>query len=413
MGTTTTPTGRAEVEHPDLGYDGGSGLHAVHKNMIAKLSDNANSRFFEFTGVNDSTLVTVDHNFGVTFGQLDVWIYTGTTGDLTRVADLSGWTIVATSGNLKTQIDITTPSSGQPHDFVAVVIHGSSVEKLDDLDDVDLVSVPLAVGKTLVWDGTNWVPGASIQNTQISSFSANHTILDADGDRHILVTTSTGTVVLTLPLAANNAERIITFKKMDAAVGVLRITGNGVESIDGVTQIDVTDQFGGIHVFCDGLKWIRLNGLADTNNAGIVLPKQMPGTDTNDNALAGNVGEYIEDVGATSGTLVDSVAQNVHSISLEPGDWDVWGFGNFDVSGADATTEKLVRLLISPAVASPFRYDYSKGFNITGMRNTTCIYRVSIAATTTIYLNAYQKNIAGTAGTAVVAAPTIYARRVR
>src|SRR5712671_6777035 len=51
---------------------------------------------------------------------------------------------------------------------------------------------------------------------------------------------------------------------------------------------------------------------------------QLPGTTTNDNAAAGNVGEYIvgtaaiDSVSITTGTPV-----NVGSISLTAGDWDV------------------------------------------------------------------------------------------
>lgn len=57
------------------------------------------------------------------------------------------------------------------------------------------------------------------------------------------------------------------------------------------------------------------------------LPGQLPGTVTNDNAPAGDVGEVITSsvvagsaIGIGSGT-----AGNITSLPLTAGDWDVWG----------------------------------------------------------------------------------------
>lgn len=52
---------------------------------------------------------------------------------------------------------------------------------------------------------------------------------------------------------------------------------------------------------------------------------QLPGTATNDNASAGNIGEYIESVLpiASAVSLTSASQQTVTSISLTAGDWDV------------------------------------------------------------------------------------------
>jgi hypothetical protein len=52
---------------------------------------------------------------------------------------------------------------------------------------------------------------------------------------------------------------------------------------------------------------------------------QLPGTSTNNNASAGNVGEYIESVIAAGSaiSLTSGVNTNLTSISLTAGDWDV------------------------------------------------------------------------------------------
>ena len=69
----------------------------------------------------------------------------------------------------------------------------------------------------------------------------------------------------------------------------------------------------------------RADGLYNTS--GAYATGQIPGTATNDNATAGNVGEVIESLIAagTTQSLSTGVALNVTSISLTAGDWDVRG----------------------------------------------------------------------------------------
>lgn len=70
----------------------------------------------------------------------------------------------------------------------------------------------------------------------------------------------------------------------------------------------------------------QVNTLLGTSPIGTSLPGQLPGTSTNDTAGTGNVGEII--IGDVPGggpvSLVSGVAKNLTSISLSPGDWDVW-----------------------------------------------------------------------------------------
>ena len=64
---------------------------------------------------------------------------------------------------------------------------------------------------------------------------------------------------------------------------------------------------------------------------------QLPGTDTNDNANAGNLGEYIasEITKANAVSLTNAMAADITSIVLSSGDWDVWGS---IVTAPDVTT---------------------------------------------------------------------------
>jgi hypothetical protein len=54
---------------------------------------------------------------------------------------------------------------------------------------------------------------------------------------------------------------------------------------------------------------------------------QLIGTTTNDNATAGNIGEYVSStvLQASAIPFVSNTSTNITSISLTAGDWDVWG----------------------------------------------------------------------------------------
>lgn len=65
---------------------------------------------------------------------------------------------------------------------------------------------------------------------------------------------------------------------------------------------------------------------------------QIPGTNTNDSASAGNVGEFLTSSIASGSaiTLTSGTIGTITSLNLTPGDWDVWMEGVF--GGATNTT---------------------------------------------------------------------------
>lgn len=146
------------------------------------------------------------------------------------------------------------------------------------------------------------------------------------------------------------------------------------------------------------------------------------GTQTNNNATAGNVGELITAtvVAGSAVSLVTATAKTVTSISLTAGDWDVSAVGDFTLAaattsyfrtGVNATTNTMpsqaggsgigtdpfVRL---PLVLTTATSDYGQGLPPV---------RVSLAATTTIYLVCEATFSVGS----VSAFGTIRARRMR
>lgn len=167
MPASAVEVSRSKVDHPALGTAGGSTLHASIETIFTKLGDNANSRYAEFSTIADSTTVELDHNFGVNLTEMNVLIYTGSGTNLTRVTDPESqsppWTIQEKTGSEKTHIEVITPSSGGPHTFAVIAIHGKGSEKLNDLSDVDVVTAAPEDGQALVYDAgnTEWIPGAS------------------------------------------------------------------------------------------------------------------------------------------------------------------------------------------------------------------------------------------------------------
>jgi hypothetical protein len=133
------------------------------------------------------------------------------------------------------------------------------------------------------------------------------------------------------------------------------------------------------------------SGQVQYNNAGAfggLANGQLPGTTTNDNASAGNVGEFISATGSST-SLTNSTAATLTSISLTAGDWDVQAVAAF--SPASATTSNLQTVAVSTVSgtlsgavgtytqnSSPIQTGFASGV-------TSPVVRVSLASTTTVY----------------------------
>jgi hypothetical protein len=140
------------------------------------------------------------------------------------------------------------------------------------------------------------------------------------------------------------------------------------------------------------------------------------GTATNDSAAAGYIGEIITSsvVSGSAVALTTGVVANVTSISLTAGDWDVSGkvrclsaatTTNTYFAGGISTTSATL-----PADESDARFDFS-GVTLTtpNIGLTAGPTRISIAATTTVYLVTFAIFAVDT----LSAYGTIRARRVR
>lgn len=143
---------------------------------------------------------------------------------------------------------------------------------------------------------------------------------------------------------------------------------------------------------------------------------QIPGTDTNDNASAANIGEYTSaslNYGSEI-TLTTATGANVTSLSLTAGDWDVNGVVYFESSGSIAGntyTYGSVSQTSATLDTSVGKYGLAALFTAAGQNQSASIpgVRKSLSGTTTIYLVAQAAFSAGT----IKAFGHINARRVR
>jgi hypothetical protein len=220
---------------------------------------------------------------------------------------------------------------------------------------------------------------SSATSGNIASFNGSSGTLIQDSGKGL----PSGTVVGTSDTQA------LTNKSIDASEinsGTLASARGGAGTINGALKANgfgVTSQAG-----CADL----LNG---TGNCSAAVG-QLPGTATNDNASAGNIGELITDslaaasrISVTSGTAI-----NLRTISLTAGDWDVWCDAYFRPGGT--TT---INALVSSVTSSTATWDGTPGaygelsYNGVAPANDILVKSgprpVQLASTTTYYCTVY------------------------
>lgn len=146
----------------------------------------------------------------------------------------------------------------------------------------------------------------------------------------------------------------------------------------------------------------------------------VEGTTTNDNALAGQIGEYISStvLAASAISIATSTVTVITSIGLTAGDWDVTGRVGFISSGTTSVTRLNSMINTSVAISNDLeainQYVYVPSSVINTPGNGEIHIpcggaRISIAVPTTVYLLALGTFTAST----LSAHGIISARRVR
>ena len=171
-----------------------------------------------------------------------------------------------------------------------------------------------------------------------------------------------------------------------------------------------------------GLATGTAGGLLQTNGAAAnpswTTPGQIVGTNTNDNANAGNIGEYISStVAVGSGvSLTPNTITNITSIVLTPGDWDVSGTLYYVGSGVGTNATSGQSSITTVSAGGSIIMGQSHLFDCAS-QNLGNYYptsymgpaRFNVSSNTTVYLVGAIVFFAGT----MVGAGIIRARRVR
>jgi len=99
-----------------------------------------------------------------------------------------------------------------------------------------------------------------LQNTSNAKETAvDYTLTDSDGFLYVNVTTSTSTIVITLPAVATNAGRRVKIRKADSGTGKVTIKSEGaavtINGVDGTVGIDLSQQYAVAELFESGGLW--------------------------------------------------------------------------------------------------------------------------------------------------------------
>jgi hypothetical protein len=167
-----------------------------------------------------------------------------------------------------------------------------------------------------------------------------------------------------------------------------------------------TYNFAGATWQWNGTQWINAN----TGQAFMPLHGVTDGS----NAPAGQVGEVVTAVQNTGQAVASGAPTTVISVTLTAGDWDVWGTVGFatattapqSVEGGLNTAQVMPSgLAVNTSLASLFP---GGGGPIAGCNLALAPCRITVTASTSVYLIAQQ-----TSGAGVTASGQIIARRMR
>lgn len=285
-------------------------------------------------------------------------------------------------------------------------------------------NVPL-LNATQTWTGGNTSSSATIHKLYIDSMTANASTIDITGNLKmnkdsaydILLSTNTG-------IYFNAGNTILMQARTDTVVPGLVLFGPAGSALEGngnlilvsdrnsATPSQFTVGPSQINAYPAGVQRVTIStgviiaGDLTVNNAANIsstLGTSFLGTVTNDSANTGWIGEYISSV--TQGTNIggSGIYSNAASISLTAGDWDTTGILFYN-PGTGTFAAQVTEAVVSTSSGN-ITTDHNLGDNdiysywsvIASNSPTLTIAnrRVSISATTTLYLKGFLTYAAG------------------
>jgi len=169
--------------------------------------------------------------------------------------------------------------------------------------------------------------------------------------------------------------------RQGSARTVVGVTGNATANVADIQG--TTRQVLAVNTAGTGLSFAQPQG------------DQLLGTTTNDNATAGNVGEFVSSTvnSGSAVSLTTNVAANITSISLTAGDWDVFIDAYFSFAGTTSVTNMQTSISTISATISQTPGNWGvvqQAASVPTAANPTNLgagpVRLSLSGTTTVFL---------------------------
>lgn len=222
-------------------------------------------------------------------------------------------------------------------------------------------------------------------------------------------TTSTFSGVCTFP---GGSQSIPAINLGDAGTGFYKLASNFIAAAASSTAIWAWSTAGLVPV-SDNAVTCGGSGNRWSHVYGVLFNGSLAGTITNDSATAGTLGEYIEASQTTPTNFAATTTWNdLQTISLTAGDWDVSGLIEANLNGS-STTVTAMGISTTSGNSAPSsgiaRQSFLPPTSASLSSGSVPSFRVSIASTTSVYLKYTATFSAGNPQ----AIGTIRARRVR
>jgi hypothetical protein len=245
--------------------------------------------------------------------------------------------------------------------------------------------------------------------------STRGAIITGDTDEGLLVKSNAvrGARIQTVPSSTNTVVEVLQLERGSSGGAGATGIGEYISFLNktSTNSSDVSNTI--VSKFTDGTTATRTSQFAITgvNNASAVTlmtldgngnatfgtTNSIVGAATNNSAVAGNIGEEINATVSTyTNYTTTATYQNVTSITLTAGDWDITAQGTLSSNGATITAANDAIFVISTTTASASGATEGKNISYipqaallgTSHESTSIVpFRVSLSGTTTYYLN--------------------------
>lgn len=123
------------------------------------------------------------------------------------------------------------------------------------------------------------------------------TVLDTSDDGKLITADATaGAFIITLPAAATAANGYeVTVQKIDSGTNIVTVDASGAETINGVSDLDLPDQYASATFRCDGTTWYA-SAITPTTETRILPPDFVQGF-----LLTSNSGDAEHDLDISTG----------------------------------------------------------------------------------------------------------------